>query len=127
MKKIAIIIFILAIYSFAQAQDMKGMDMSKKKTIQQPQLVTYTCVMHPEIHVTKPGNCPKCGMKLIKEKSKVVMQPTVTKHDEMQMLNEKTKEKSMDMGSMDIPKEKPLPKKKSSLMHHQKQFITIYL
>ncbi|WP_228448949.1 heavy metal-binding domain-containing protein [Chryseobacterium mulctrae] len=19
--------------------------------------------MHPEIHATKPGNCPKCGMK----------------------------------------------------------------
>src|SRR5690242_7829234 len=25
----------------------------------------YTCVMHPEIHSGKPGNCPKCGMKLI--------------------------------------------------------------
>lgn len=30
--------------------------------------VTYTCPMHPEIHAAKPGNCPKCGMKLIKEK-----------------------------------------------------------
>ena len=29
--------------------------------------VTYTCPMHAEIHATKPGNCPKCGMKLIKE------------------------------------------------------------
>jgi FtsP/CotA-like multicopper oxidase with cupredoxin domain len=26
--------------------------------------------MHPEIHATKPGNCPKCGMKLVREKSK---------------------------------------------------------
>ncbi len=26
--------------------------------------------MHPEIHSTKPGNCPKCGMKLVKEKPK---------------------------------------------------------
>jgi RND family efflux transporter MFP subunit len=25
----------------------------------------YTCVMHPEIRSEKPGNCPKCGMKLI--------------------------------------------------------------
>jgi CopA family copper-resistance protein len=31
----------------------------------------YTCPMHPEIHATKPGNCPKCGMKLVLEKSKL--------------------------------------------------------
>lgn len=70
MKKIISIIFLLASYSLAQAQDMKGMDMNKKETTQQQ--VTYTCPMHPEIHATKPGNCPKCGMALIKEKPKVV-------------------------------------------------------
>ena len=26
---------------------------------------TYTCPMHPEIHQSQPGNCPKCGMQLI--------------------------------------------------------------
>lgn len=26
----------------------------------------YTCSMHPQIHKDKPGNCPICGMKLIK-------------------------------------------------------------
>jgi Cu(I)/Ag(I) efflux system membrane fusion protein len=26
----------------------------------------YTCSMHPEIRKNKPGNCPICGMKLIK-------------------------------------------------------------
>ena len=25
--------------------------------------------MHPEVHSDKPGNCPKCGMKLVKEKA----------------------------------------------------------
>jgi Heavy metal binding domain len=25
----------------------------------------YTCVMHPEVISDKPGNCPKCGMKLV--------------------------------------------------------------
>lgn len=30
----------------------------------------YTCSMHPQVHEDKPGNCPICGMKLIKvEKS----------------------------------------------------------
>jgi Cu(I)/Ag(I) efflux system membrane fusion protein len=26
----------------------------------------YTCSMHPEVRSDKPGNCPKCGMKLVK-------------------------------------------------------------
>lgn len=41
---------------------------------QKPQSVTivtqnkayYTCSMHPQIHEDHPGNCPICGMKLIK-------------------------------------------------------------
>jgi hypothetical protein len=26
--------------------------------------VRYTCSMHPEVVQDKPGDCPKCGMKL---------------------------------------------------------------
>ena len=29
----------------------------------------YTCPMHPEIILDKPGNCPKCGMHLLPVKS----------------------------------------------------------
>jgi rubrerythrin len=29
---------------------------------------TYTCPMHPEVISDKPGNCPKCGMKLEKKR-----------------------------------------------------------
>jgi hypothetical protein len=25
----------------------------------------YTCVMHPDVVMDHPGNCPKCGMKLV--------------------------------------------------------------
>ncbi|MEO5561820.1 MAG: multicopper oxidase domain-containing protein, partial [Chitinophagaceae bacterium] len=31
---------------------------------------SYTCPMHPEIHSPKPGNCPRCGMKLVPESKK---------------------------------------------------------
>ena len=31
--------------------------------------VVYTCPMHPEVTSDKPGDCPKCGMKLIKKQS----------------------------------------------------------
>ncbi len=88
----------LATCSFAQAQDMKGMDMNKRGTTQQP--VTYTCTMHPEIHATKPGNCPKCGMKLVKEKPKQVKQQVMQKHDDMHMSKDSMKKDGMDMKNM---------------------------
>ena len=32
----------------------------------------YTCSMHPQVHENHPGNCPICGMKLIKKNAKSV-------------------------------------------------------
>ena len=32
------------------------------------QTVKYTCAMHPEVVKDLPGNCPKCGEKLIEKK-----------------------------------------------------------
>ena len=78
-KKITILLFLLFTYSIASAQEIKGMDMNKKETKLQVQSVTYTCPMHPEIHAPRPGNCPKCGMKLIKEKPKQVTKPKSVK------------------------------------------------
>ncbi len=82
MKTIFMIIYLLCIYSFLPAQEMKGMDMTKKVPAQP---VTYTCPMHPEIHSAKPGNCPICGMKLVKEKPKTVIQAPVKKKTESQV------------------------------------------
>ena len=28
----------------------------------------YTCPMHPDVVKDAPGNCPKCGMKLVEKK-----------------------------------------------------------
>ena len=80
--------------------NMEGMDMSKKENLNQPQPVTYTCVMHPQIHSPKPGNCPICGMKLVKEKPKVSSDHN--KHDRMQMdMKDTSKEMdNKDMGNM---------------------------
>lgn len=30
----------------------------------------YTCPMHPEVQSDEPGNCPKCGMKLVEKEKK---------------------------------------------------------
>ena len=35
-----------------------------------PAAAVYTCTMHPEVKSDKPGNCPKCGMKLVPRSAK---------------------------------------------------------
>lgn len=86
------------------------MNMGNKDTMQMPvkgnnnpvRPTTYTCPMHPEIHATKPGNCPKCGMKLVKEKTEV-LPPGGHQHDSMKMPMKDSAEKmaSIDSTKMD--------------------------
>lgn len=33
--------------------------------VQDPETQLWTCSMHPQIRMEKPGNCPICGMELI--------------------------------------------------------------
>ncbi|MCK4966472.1 hypothetical protein KAS50_05540, partial [bacterium] len=47
----------------------------------------YTCGMHPQIRETDPGNCPLCGMKLVKkvitkgaETAQVVIDPVTVQN-----------------------------------------------
>ena len=97
MKSVIAIILMTVTFSFAQAQEMKGMDMRKKEKLPSSPAVTYTCVMHPEIHAARPGNCPKCGMQLIKEKPKKVQQPAKQNHEEMKMAGDTGKANQMNM------------------------------
>jgi hypothetical protein len=49
---------------------MKGMDHSKMHGMEMPAASPsgiYTCVMHPEVQQSTPGECPKCGMTLVKK------------------------------------------------------------
>jgi hypothetical protein len=46
---------------------MQHQGMSPTPSDQPQGNVVYTCVMHPEVKSDKPGNCPKCGMKLVKK------------------------------------------------------------
>ncbi|MDL2143508.1 multicopper oxidase domain-containing protein [Flavobacterium tructae] len=69
MKNILTILVFIMLPVLIQAQDMKTMDMDKKPVKEESNATTYTCPMHPDIHESKPGNCPKCGMKLVAEKT----------------------------------------------------------
>ena len=105
--KIKIIFFLvfLGLFNFANAQN---------KTNQQ---TFYTCVMHPEIHESKPGNCPKCGMVLIREKSKtkknaVEKKPVFTKKVISETKN-KIPEIKIETNDLSIKKSKTEDKIKS--------------
>jgi len=101
MKQLTIVAFLFTFFSTTYAQN-------------KAQRITYTCPMHSEIHATKAGNCPKCGMKLIKEKPKKLKEQPDTKeqkdsqqhkadamehmnHDHMNMQKDTTIKKEVDM------------------------------
>jgi hypothetical protein len=49
-------------------RDGVGVATSASATTTAPAVVAYTCPMHPEIVSDRPGNCPKCGMRLVPKK-----------------------------------------------------------
>ena len=101
MKSIAIIIVTLIfLCPVVDAQEMKGMDMDKKDPKASKQPAGYTCPMHPEIHATKPGNCPKCGMKLVKDKPRQVKAKSSTVPHPQHTPADTMEKKSMQMDGM---------------------------
>jgi hypothetical protein len=66
-----------------------------KKTETKASIVKYTCPMHPEVVMNKPGKCPKCGMTLV-EKKDVRKMKMESKKDSTKMKHT-TKMKGMSM------------------------------
>ena len=46
---------------------------------EQEKMQKYTCPMHPEVITDHPGNCPKCGMKLVPVAEKKRSTPNAVK------------------------------------------------
>jgi hypothetical protein len=59
-------VFTLIVNSCAQSTSKTNSTVEQQKT----EKGVYTCEMHPEVLSDKPGNCPKCGMTLIKKEVK---------------------------------------------------------
>jgi len=59
MNKIILLALIFAVLFTACKQKPQQISKAQSKAY-------YTCSMHPQVHEEKPGNCPICGMKLIK-------------------------------------------------------------
>ena len=58
MKKVLVLSLILISATCLNAQSKAG------KTDTTHHAIYYTCSIHPDVKMTKPGNCPICGMAL---------------------------------------------------------------
>ncbi|MFA9186897.1 multicopper oxidase domain-containing protein [Flavobacterium sp. FBOR7N2.3] len=109
MDKILYLLCFFAIGQFVNAQE--------KKLAQD---FYYTCVMHPEIHEAKPGDCPKCGMALVKVKAKKAKKEAVKKDipvksvskNPVKIKKEVEVSKSEPTKPADLPKESTVVEKK---------------
>ncbi len=60
--------------------------------------VEYTCPMHPEVVMDKPGKCPKCGMTLVEKKDmKKNKMEKMEKKDSMKNTSKKEEMKTKKM------------------------------
>lgn len=64
-KPLILILSFLIIYGCEKGQKKESAE-SKEVAHGEVSESYYTCSMHPQIHEHKPGNCPICGMPLIK-------------------------------------------------------------
>ena len=119
-----LLLFAFQIKAQQDMKDMPGMKMSppkkeiqkqvsKNTTINTGDRVIYTCVMHPKIQMDKPGNCPICGMKLVKKTIKSTPTKIIPENKEEMNMPRKDTSKKMDMNmKMDNDKEMKMDKDK---------------
>ncbi len=82
--------------------------------------VICTCPMHPEIKMDMPGNCPKCGMTLVKKTVKVAAPQKVSqKKEEMKMAKDTVpiKNEKKEMPDMDMKKDMNMIKDTMKMDH----------
>ncbi|MFD1255469.1 heavy metal-binding domain-containing protein [Mucilaginibacter terrae] len=61
MKKLSIICLMVALTACTPSTPNE----TKTAVPAGQQINNYTCTMHPDVKVDKPGTCPKCGMGLV--------------------------------------------------------------
>ncbi len=73
MKKIFLVAVVLLSFAFVftacnSSDNKENTSTSTDKKEQLAKDEMYTCTMHNEVMSDHPGECPKCGMKLVKQK-----------------------------------------------------------
>jgi hypothetical protein len=67
----------------------------EKKTAAVPS-IKYTCPKHAEVIQDNPGNCPKCGMKLVEKKDEPKSNSSNLKHNQNKTESDSTKLKKAE-------------------------------
>jgi len=101
MKKIFWIFSIALVTTVWLVQGCSSKEIKEDKTDTSSQDI-YTCSMHPQIHEHHPGDCPICGMKLIKKNAHTV----TTNNIELESLLKPTNEFVLSSLSVVTPQEK---------------------
>ena len=79
MKIITTVLVLMlgTILVFAQNPIKRDTTWTASKDENQKDSIYYTCPMHADVKMDKPGNCPKCGMKLVKKEGNAVKTESV--------------------------------------------------
>jgi len=84
--------------------------------------VIYTCVMHPQVQKDKPGNCPICGMVLVKKTIKVAVSKSNPKNNVLEKIDTTGRNEGKDtLMKMNAMKEDSL----ESTMDHAEKDISV--
>ena len=70
MNKYLVFLIMLLLLVAGVSQNNAQTKESKQATSVKHDEVVYTCSMHPEVALDKPGKCPKCGMQLVAREEK---------------------------------------------------------
>jgi Cu(I)/Ag(I) efflux system membrane fusion protein len=77
-KKFALLVVVAGLFMVAACNGNAKSKQQATKTATH-QKVIYTCTMHPQVISDKPGNCPICGMTLVKKTVSDTVKITVPK------------------------------------------------
>ena len=61
-------LMLVAAFAFVGTAFNNVSGQTPKTTDTKAKVVKYTCPMHPEVVMNKPGKCTKCGMNLVEKK-----------------------------------------------------------
>jgi len=77
----------------------KTTEKTTTKTTTKKAAPVYTCPMHSEVAMNKPGKCPKCGMALVEKKEAMKEKKEIKKEKEMKKENMEKKESSKEVST----------------------------
>ena len=101
-------LILIAGLMFVNLSDNQVNGQTPQKKTEKVKTVKYTCPMHSEVSMDKPGKCPKCRMELVEKKAmkegEMNHDSTMMKHDHMKMMHDSTKMKKGQMKKGEMKK-----------------------